>query len=322
MELKIKTRISSLGKKVVNFYIKNDGGKKIVQKANVGITAFVIACIVATITILRPDEDTSFVAQSSTALIKKEEIPQKQNEEGDATKANLEHLKEEVRSRRSGSSNSVNRSGASQIVYKAPQIVQRKGSDPTKTLPIGTRMIGKLRSGIDTREPNQLIEVTLPYGGSAAWERRIDRNSSLFGTISYPGKGEKVYINFHRGVNLDGSEFRIQAQALNPIDFSPGILGESHDAFGLRIAATAGLSMLSSISEVMVEKEVLGQGAFPTPKSTLRNALLSGARRGTEQEAQRRAEQIQGEGEYVIIEAGEELIVNLTETYMQESLEQ
>lgn len=205
--------------------------------------------------------------------------------------------------------------------YKAVQVVQRLGGDPDRMLPIGTNFIGQLLTAIDTRESGQLVKVGLPYGASFDSERRIERNSTIFGTVSYPGKSEKVYIKFHRLLFPNGQEFKIDAQALGSLDYSPGLLGEYHGTGGARVATTVGLTMLSGISDVLVEREMPGPNAFmPTPKATLKNGFYNGLSKATEQEAQRQAEAIGEVPDYVTIEAGDDLIISLTETFKGESM--
>lgn len=204
--------------------------------------------------------------------------------------------------------------------YRAVQVVQRMGGDPDRILPIGTNFIGRLLSAVDTREPGQLVKVGIPYGASFDGERRIERNSTIFGTVNYPGKSDKVYIKFHRLLFPNGQEFKIEAQALGSLDYSPGLIGEYHGTGTGRIASTVGLTMLSGISDVMVEREMPGQNAImPTPRATLKNGFYNGLAKATEQEAQRQAESIGEEPDFVTIEAGDDVIISLTETFKGES---
>ena len=88
--------------------------------------------------------------------------------------------------------------------------------DPSKTVPIGTNLIGKTLTSIDTREQNQTIKVLLPYGGKSKVGAEIEKNTILFGRVTYSGKGEKVYLSINKALAPDGHEFEIEAQALAP----------------------------------------------------------------------------------------------------------
>ncbi|MBS1983279.1 MAG: TrbI/VirB10 family protein [Bdellovibrionales bacterium] len=176
-------------------------------------------------------------------------------------------------------------------------------------------------TAIDTRETGQFVKVILLYGASFDGERRIERNSTIFGTASYSGKGSKVYMKFHRLLFPSGQEFKIEAQALNAVDYSPGLIGEYHGTAGGRIGAAVGLTMLAGISDVMVEREMPGQNALmPTPKSTLKNAFYNGVAKSAEQEARRQADSIGEADDFVTVEAGDDVIVSLTETFKGEPL--
>lgn len=211
--------------------------------------------------------------------------------------------------------------GSGGLKYRATQVIQRQGGDPDRKLPIGTSVIGKLLTSIDTREQNSLVKVLLPYGVAFDHDRRIDRNSMLFGTVNYPGNGEKVFIKFHRVLFPDSREFKIEAQALGAMDYSPGLLGDYHDAAGTRMGSVLGLTLVAGMSDVLVEKEVSGQfSPVTTPKSTLKNAFYNGLTKATEQEAQRKAGKLAEEKDFITVEAGLDLIVSLTETFKGEAL--
>jgi hypothetical protein len=199
--------------------------------------------------------------------------------------------------------------------YKAPQIIERPGGDPDRKLPIGSSFIGRLISGIDTREANQMVRVSLPYGGSFDHDRKIEKGSMIFGRASYPGDGEKAYIQFNRLLFPDGHEFKIQAEALSPRDYTPGLAGNEHDGAGDRIFATTGLTMLSGITDALTEKEEMGVLGATTPKANLHNALMNGFAKSTESEAEREGDQIKNSKDFVTIPAGTDIIVSLTETF-------
>ena len=201
------------------------------------------------------------------------------------------------------------------IKYDAPQIVARSAAGDFGNLPMGTSAVGKLLGGIDTGTGtrNGLARVLLPYGMSFKGGEGVPPNSVVFGSVSRPRRGDRVFMTFRKGVTPEGREFALNAHALDPRDFSPGIRGELHSNAGTRAMGTVGLSMVGVMGEVLVEKEALGQGAVVTPKSTVKNAALSGLSRVAEQEGERRVLELEGQREYVTLPAGQDLIVSLVE---------
>ena len=305
------------------FFIKEDGGKKTIQKKNVGMVVFPVVAVAVSLGMLRGKEDTSFMKETSRKLSPQDGQAGTQGSPGQPTgvRGVREEATDDTANRgQRGGRHSSNAGGGPPLKYRAVQVIERQGGDPDRKLPIGTSFIGQLLTAIDTREQNSFVKVLLPYGAAFDRDRRIERNSTLFGTVNYPGTGDKVYIKFNRVLSPDGKEFKIEAQALNAQDYSPGLAGESHDGAGGRIATTTGLTMLSGMSDVLVEKQVSG-GFNPTttPKSTMRNAFFNGLTKSTQREAERQAEKITQQKDYVTIEAGEDIIISLTETFNGES---
>lgn len=210
------------------------------------------------------------------------------------------------------------KSTTSQRKYKAKQVIEREGVfERDKMIPMGTNLIGQLLTSIDTRESEQFYKVFLPYGGKFRGGAEIPKGSTLYGKIKYSGKGKKVFMTFSKGVFPTGEEFEIQAQALNSKDYSPGIEGDFHGKSGMRIAATLGLAVVSGASNVLTERQQMGNMGMSVPKATLKNAALGGAAQAADTEAQRQAQALTEEPEYVTIDAGKDLIVNLTGAYKQ-----
>ena len=106
-------------------------------------------------------------------------------------------------------------------------------------------------------------------------------------------------------------EFEINAQALNPQDYSTGIFGDYHGTATVRIATTLGLSMVSGMTEVLTEKQALGESGAVTPKATMKNAFYHGVSKVSEMEANRQAGELSNEKAYVTVDAGSDLIVSL-----------
>lgn len=180
------------------------------------------------------------------------------------------------------------------------------------SLPTGSNFIGKLISTIDTRDAKQFIKVLLPYGGSFDGKKVLDKDTMILGTAQYMGIGEKIYLSFTKAILPDGQEMEINAQALDPSDYSSGIRGEYHGTAGVRIATTLGLSMVSGMTEVLTEKKVHGESGAITPRSTMKNALYHGVSKVSEMEASRQASELGQEKAYVTVEAGTDLIISLT----------
>ena len=204
------------------------------------------------------------------------------------------------------------------IIYRASLVVKRKDIDVDFMgeggLPIGTNLKGRLLTSIDTRETKQLYKVLLPKGGRDKRGGFIPKDSLLFGHISYPGQGHKVFIQFSKILLPDGLEVPIMAQALNAKDLSPGLVGDFHGKAKQRVASTLGLTMLSAMTDTLTQK---GSHFYakPTPKSTLKNAFYQGVSQASEMEAKRQADRLANQPEYVTLPAGTEMIVNLLETY-------
>lgn len=202
------------------------------------------------------------------------------------------------------------------IKYAAKQVISRGDQfEPDKTISTGTNLIGKLLTSIDTREKGQFYKVLLPYGGKGKTGAEIPKNTVLLGKISYPGKGEKVFIKFSRGVLPNGKEFSIEAQALDTEKYSPGISGEFHGKGNIRIATTLGLTMVSGMTDVLTEKQELGRNGAVAAKATLKNGLYKGLSQASQVEAQRQASELASEPEYLTVDSGKDLIVNLTRSF-------
>ena len=202
------------------------------------------------------------------------------------------------------------------IKYKAPQVIVRTDSDWGVGLPLGTHIAGRLLTGIDTRESTRLYKVLLPEGGQDKNGGSIPKDTVLFGTIRYPGKGRKVFIHFSKALLPNGKEVTLKAQALSKKDQSPGIRGDFHGATIKRVASTLGLTMLSAATNTLTQKEVSEKGHIP--KATVQDAFYQGLSKASEMEAKRQASKLEQAPEYVTVPAGQELIVNLLETYRGE----
>jgi len=202
------------------------------------------------------------------------------------------------------------------IRYRAKQVIGPSEGN-LDHIPRGSNIIGKLLSSIDTRSLGQ-VKVVLPYGAAPkAGGGNLPPETIFFGESSYPGHGDRVFVNFDRGLLPDGQEITLHAQALTSKDYTPGIIGDFHGNTTNRMASVLGLTMISGMSDVMVEKEGLGQTFMPSPKATLKNGFYNGLSKVTEMEATTQAEKLAETPEYVTIDSGGDVIISLTSALNQ-----
>ncbi len=299
--MRVKARCKNLKD---SFYIL-DGQKKRLNKKFIALVTIPLIVMGALINLFLEKQDTSFLSQSSDQPSLNqpvEMVPDPNSNRASALIAN------------ESAGKSPTQAHGIKIKYSAKQVIDRFSG-----MPAGTNFIGKLLSGIDTREPSQIVKVALPYGVTYRGVRNIERGAILLGSVQYSGNGDKVFLRFNRLINTDGTEYPLQAQALNSKDYTPGISGEIHSHMDSRMMAAVGLKMLSAGSEVLVEKEALGESFEPTPKSTLKNAAIAGLSEATEMEAERRLSQVESLEDFVVVVPGAEMIVSLMEAFRGEA---
>ncbi len=302
------------------FFLKKEGGKEVIDRKRF-FGAVSVILLLGAFSLLFPK-----TGRDSSVIINSAEPIDRDNSEEVVTQSSSPKVTGMLQASQQRGYESLHRihakpapRKAQKIEYKAPQVIERKGTDSfTDKLPVGTNLIGKLLTGIDTREVKQFYKVFLPYGGRSKHGGSIPKNSILFGTVSYPGKGKKVFMQFSKALLPDGREVELKAQALNAKDYSPGLVGEFHSKAIERVASTLGLTMVSAITDTLTEKQVLGTEGTVTPKATTKNALYQGISKASEMEAQRQMAELGDVQEYVTIPAGQELIVNLVTTYHSE----
>lgn len=307
----------SIFSKIKEFYFNEDGGKVTLNLKRLILTVtLVFFCLLLPLSIINSsskETDTSRISRSSSKIPKEKEPNQKQ--EQIASQTNVGGIKEhtEPKSVKKPARRNVNRI---KINYKAKQVLSVNNVNDGKVLPIGVNLIGKLLTSIDTRAIEQIVKVILPYGGKHKGSGgSLPSNTILFGKVSYSGKGNKVLVNFNKGLLPDGQEVQLQAQALSSKDYSVGLSGDLHGNAGGRTAAVLGLTMVGSMSETLVKKEALGQGFNITPKASLQNGFYNGVSKVANMEANRKAQNMAQEQEYVTVDAGHDLIVSLTGSY-------
>jgi hypothetical protein len=188
-------------------------------------------------------------------------------------------------------------------------------------LPSGTNFIGKLLSGIDTRGSEQVAKVILPYGARHPSGGSIPRNTILQGPVSTNG-GEKIFIRFNRVIYPNGKEYKIDAQALNSADYSPGLVGVKQSNADLRMVSSIGLTMVSAGADVLTQRSMIGANPYAIgiaqPDATASNAVLQGVSQVTKQEAQKQAQEPQNAEDYTTLSPDTDLIVSLLSPYKEE----
>ncbi|MCB0368644.1 MAG: hypothetical protein KDD45_04150 [Bdellovibrionales bacterium] len=309
--------------------MKKEGEKEVLNRKRLFLGLGLIIGLGAMVVILFGSSKDTSVIVNSTEPIKMEAtgnqaLTSQPIEDSKKVNGMLNASAQIVQSQSSKKHSNLNHRYVKKIEYKAVQVIERKGVDGLEAgLPLGTNLVGKLLTSIDTREMDQLYKVLLPYGGRDKNGGSLPANTIIFGKINYPGKGEKVFIQFSQALLPGGKEVELKAQALNSKDYSPGLIGEYHGKRTERIAATLGLSMVSAMTDTLTERETLGSGSSnngtiameATPKATARNAFYQGVSKASEMEAQRQASELGNELEYVTVPAGQEMIVNLVSTY-------
>jgi len=302
-------------------FFKVEHGLRKVNYRRVAITlsaiTFVVIVVVMSLNVFY--EDTSFLQRSDKALGPKGQTTASSVQEGTKMDSLAAKLLIEISDPTTGAgTRKVVQSGRSSPVnYKAQQVILRSDGSGEPGLPVGSNFIGKTLIPIDSREPNQLVKVILPYG--AKGKVVIQKNTVLIGTASYPGRGEKFFIRFTKGVSPEGKEFEIEAQALSTEDYSNGVVGDYHGTADARIATTMGLTMLSGATDVLTEKEAVG-GPFAgavVAKPTLKNAFYHGVSQVAQSEATRQLDKIGEAQDYVMLPAGSDLIVSLTKEFQK-----
>lgn len=200
------------------------------------------------------------------------------------------------------------------IKYWAPQIVG-ENEHGRKVIRSGSKLIGILKNPIDTRAQT-LVRVLISRGGESG-SVEIEAGSVLVGQYNYNGDGDKVLITFSRLDPPDGGEpKKISAVGLDAGNFTAGIQGEEFTGQGMKVAASIGLSMFSGITNTLTERESLGNSqGNPTAKPTMKNALLQGLSKASQDQTGRMASGIEQERSYVIVPEGKEIIVELLEDY-------
>ncbi len=301
LKLKIRERLGQI-------FFRKEGGKKVLNKFRAGVVPVTLVMIGMGVKLYRDfhKSTVSMIRESNTSLLTNRSTLTPSRSNSAPSVGGVMNHAPQIRHVHYGHI---------KIRYEAKQVIS-PGVAYDK-LPIGSNFIGKFVASVDTRAPAG-VQVTLPYGAAhKAGGGSLPPETILFGNAKYPGHGDRVYINFDHGLLPDGDEFKINAKALSSKDYRPGVIGEYHGNTGDQMAAVVGLSMVSGISNVMVQRESLGQSLMPTPKATIQNGLYSGLSNVTQMEANRQMNKLGSQPSYVTIDAGSDLIITLSSTYYE-----
>jgi len=315
----MKEGLKSIRDGIKNFFCIDEGGKKILNTKRL---KYIFSSLLG-ITILAQ----AFMAKDDSVLSKSHKAFESDDKvSGNVTTDHGEsivkaHNMEAQMQVRPGKSHSIR---PMKLTYNARQVFERQETQGLLSpIPSGTNFIGKLVTGIDTRQDNQTLKVILPYGGSHPAGGKIPRDSILLGSASYSG-GDRVYLRFNRIIFPNGAEYRIDAQGLSSGDYTPGLIGNLHSETDLRVAGAIGLTLISAGADVMTQRTTLGGNpygmAVAQPDATFRNAGLQGVSQVTKQEAERVGSKMQDKEEYLTVMTGGDLIVSLLTPFKGEQL--
>ncbi len=320
--IKLKDKLKFLipfRSKIKTSLLKDDGGKKIVNLKRVMIfTAPIVVLLVLTTFIFSTQEDSSFLGRTDKKLTKKDD-------KKDMVTSNGKTFTPEVSKVLNSNTVTAQKSKAIQstkmnlkINFKAQQVITRDNTgDPTRSIPMGTNMIGKTLTAIDTRESSQIIKILLPYGGRSELGVEIEKGTILFGHVSYSGRGRKVSITINKGLTPDEREFDIEAHVLDPSNYSVGLVGEVNSQSDVRALSALGLSVAAGATDIMMERETMNGLGQTAPKANLGNAALKGLSTSAQDESTRQAEKFKDAEDFITIPAGSDVIVSLTKSYME-----
>ena len=93
---------------------------------------------------------------------------------------------------------------------------------------------------------------------------------------------------------------------------SQGVAGHYHSQKTKKWASVLGLSMVSSMADILTQKNVTPGRSEAVPKASLKNALYGGVSRVAEMESQRQTSQLNKLSPYVTVPIGTRLMVRLT----------
>lgn len=293
--------------------MKTEGGKKRLDFERILKATSLLTAPMMILYFFISKENTAFIGRSSNSFVQQ----RKQSKESSSIEPMthgfpVQKNSEIVGNYQPSKTTSSRTQNQVQIKLAARQVLIREDGTLNFGFHAGSNLIGELQSAIDSRDPSQTVRVVLPYGAkSRDGSSELPRGTLLLGQVNYPGKGEKVFIQFQQVILPEGKSLKIMAQALDPKDYSTGLSGEMQSQAKSRTMSVMGLTALSAFGEVMTEKESMGQYNVEA-KASVKNALLAGVSKAAEVESSRLQEQA-NVPDYVYVEAGAAMIISLTQ---------
>jgi hypothetical protein len=306
--IQLKSYCQKVFSRILRYYNFSEGGKSLINIEKLLISSSFLICPLLVGYFLMNGENTAYVGKTPNSLtqnIQKVSTPSESYNYPVQQNINIA----------SSGQNTINRTNThTEIKLSAKQILIRESSTISNGFNIGSNLIAELQSTIDTRDPSQTVRAVLPYGGkSRDGSSEIPKGTLLLGQVSYPGKGEKVFIQFQQAILPDGKTIKIAAQVLDPKDYSTGLNGEIQSQAKNRTLSIMGYSAISAMGNVLTEKESIGQYQVEA-KANPKNAMLAGVSRAAEIEASRLQEQAQTD-DYVQVDAGTAIVISLTQGF-------
>ncbi len=308
-------RIQVWLEKFKSYFREKSGGKTIVALRKVAPTAiFVVLGGAALLAWLGPKQDHTYYRQTAGAQKQAVEEEQGKPTVSASIAALFSNGKKQKEAEQRNQAEKKKKKVA--IRYFAPQVLGSNLKGP-KAIKSGSKLIGVLLNPIDTRAPS-VVRVKIPQGGEASGIV-IEQGSTLVGQYSYSGDNDRVYFTFSRVDSPDGESRRIAAVGLDAKDYTPGVSGEEFTGTGVKVAATMGLNMFAGMADTLTDRESLGNSLNGVQaKPSMKNALLQGATRASQDQANRTASSIDEVKSYVIVPEGKEMIIELSEDFGNE----
>ena len=299
------------------FFFIEEGGKRVINKKRVGILSLILLFLGLLIEIVPSLFNTELpaggVTKSDTPIVQSEVNQKPKVVESPDSIGGISNEVPKSRNKSRGGSGII-------VKYKARQVLAPDAV--AERIPSGSNFVGKLLTSVDTRSP-QKINVILPYGGSnKSGGGSLPPDTILVGEYSYAGQGDRVFMVFSKAILPEGEEVAIYAQGLSSKDYKAGVIGDYHGNRGNRMASALGLSMIGGISEVLVEKEALGQTFEATPKATLKNGIYNGVAKVAEMETSNEMSKLGESPSFVTIDSGQDVIISLGQSFEKHERQQ
>jgi hypothetical protein len=314
-KLSFKKSVGGLWNRVAGYYTVAEGGKNRINFEKFLISGSFLMCPLLIVYFFASGENTAYVGRTPNSLTVSKSQPSPNHSPRTAPNNYnypVQQNADVVGGAKPSGPPKGHDGGQKSVKLAAKQVLIREDANLGYGFHVGSNLIGELQSTVDTRDPNQVVRVVLPYGGkSRDGSAELPRGTLLLGQVSYQGKGEKVFIQFQQAILPEGKAIKIAAIALDPKDYSTGLGGEIQSQAKSRALSVMGLSAVAAMGNVMTEKESMGLYQVEA-KASAKNALLAGVAKSAEVEAGRLQEQTEAQ-DYVQVDAGTAVVVSLTQ---------